>query len=669
MFGLGVVVAVLLGRFQLPTVAGLLLAGALAGPSGLALVRDSQYIETLAEVGVVLLLFTVGLEFSLVRLRVIAKLLLLGGSLQAGLTIGGVALVAAALGLPWPHGIFLGFLFTLSSTAIVLRALSDRGETDAPHGRVVLGVLVFQDLLVVPMMLLVPVLAGHGGPVLTTIALAVAKAALVVVVLLGVVRRALPWILTWVDRRKSRDLFVLAIVATCLGTAYLTSQASLSLALGAFLSGMALADTEYGPRALGEMMPLRDVFSSLFFLSMGMLFDIRVLIEDPLTICVLVMGLVLGKGFLVTVAALAMRFPARVAWLAGVGLAQFGEFGFVLALSGQRAGLIDANSVRQLFAAGAISMFITPILMRVAPHVSAGERLLRPLERLLGARGIDEPAPEHIRLSNHVVIGGYGTAGRMLAAALGDCGTKVVALDLDIDRVRAARTAGEPVYYGDVTSTEALGHARLAHARVMALVINDPDATRRAVTAARALAPHVPLIVRTPGAADADLLRSLGADNVVREKVESGLEMMARVLRRTGLPGNLIAEAMRRARTGSPASERKPTLPRQRKGDIDDLADLKVESVLLRPEAHAIGRSLSDLELRRRTGALVVAVRHKGRLRDQPDPTAPLMAGDTLFLAGAGPSIRRAIQILENGAPGSPTFPTGIDVSPPPSED
>jgi CPA2 family monovalent cation:H+ antiporter-2 len=660
--GVGVVVAVLLGRLRLPTLAGLLVAGALVGPSGLALVPDAHEIQILAEVGVVLLLFTVGLEFSLTRLRPVARQIALGGTLQVGLTVIAVVGANAAWGGTVARGVLLGFLFALSSTAIVLRGLGDRGEMDAPHGRLVVGVLVFQDLLVVPVMLLVPALAGKAGGAGLAIAVALGKTAIVVVAVVAASRVAIPRVMAWVDRPKSRELFTLAVLALCLGTAYLTARASLSLALGAFLAGVALADTEYGPRALGEVLPLRDFFSSLFFLSMGMLFDVRVLVEAPHLVLLLVGGLVIAKGFLATLAALAMRFPARVAWLGGVALAQFGEFGFVLALAGQEAGVLDPGTTRLMFAAGALSMFVTPILMRVAPHVSAGERLLRPLERLLGARGIDEATAEDDKVVGHVVVGGFGVGGRLLARALRDAGVPCLVLELDADRVRAARSAGEPVYYGDVTSREALAHARLAHARTFVLLINDPDATRRAVTAARAIAPGLPIIARSPGAADVELLRSLGADNVVNARLEASLELMARVLRRVGLPGNVIAEAMRGARETTGGSERKPTLPRPRLHEVEELAELKVESVAIRAGAYATGRTLADLDLQRQTGALVVAVRRESRLQQRIDPTAPLLENDILYLAGHGPSIRRAIQILERGSPGAPTFPLGVDV-------
>src|SRR3954470_23789685 len=344
---LAVAVTVLLARIRLPTVAGLLAAGALLGPFGIRLVSSVHAIEVLAEVGVVLLLFSIGLEFSLARLRDILRQVALGGALQVGLTTGVTTGVAVLLGQPLGRGVFYGFAFALSSTAIVLRALSERRELDAPHGKFIVGTLIFQDLCVVPMVLIVPLLGAGGtaGHAAASIGLALGKAVVVVVGTIVVARFVVPKILGWVDASRSREVFLLAILALCIGTAWLTSIVGLSLALGAFLGGMVVADTEYSHRAMGDILPLRDAFVSIFFVSLGMLFDVRVVVSHPLLVFGLLAGFLFAKGLLATLAAMAMRFPSRVAWLAGVGLAQFGEFGFVLARLAQSSGVVDDAAV------------------------------------------------------------------------------------------------------------------------------------------------------------------------------------------------------------------------------------------------------------------------------------------------------------------------------------
>ncbi|HET9933851.1 MAG TPA: cation:proton antiporter, partial [Polyangiaceae bacterium] len=499
---LGVVVTVLLSKLKLPTVAGLLAAGALLGPYGLGLATSVHSIEVLAEVGVVLLLFSIGLEFSLTRLRDIFRQVALGGVLQVGLTTVVTAAIAIALGTSISRGVFYGFAFALSSTAIVLRALTERRELDAPHGRFIVGTLIFQDLCVVPMVLIVPLLATGSGAAsaATSIGLALLKAGAVVVGTVAVARLVVPKLLGWVDASRSREVFLLAILGLCIGTAWLTAQAGLSLALGAFLGGMVVADTEYGHRAMGDILPLRDAFVSIFFVSLGMLFNARVVLEHPILVSALLAGFLVAKGALATLAALAMRFPARVAWLAGVGLAQFGEFGFVLTRLAQSSGVIDEASAAPLLAAGIGSMFLTPLLVRAAPHVTAGERLLGPLERLIGVRGIDEVDEEdaaHSRISGHVVIVGFGLAGKFAARVLQETRTPFVVLELNADSVRRGKESGLPVYYADATSEEALRHAHVEHARLVVLLMNDPQAAARVVDTVRRVAPSVPILMRT----------------------------------------------------------------------------------------------------------------------------------------------------------------------------
>lgn len=650
---LAVAVTVLLSRLKLPTVAGLLLAGALAGPFGLGLVHEVAAIEMLAEVGVVLLLFTIGLEFSLTRLRNIFRQVALGGVLQVGLTTGAITAVALGFDQPLGRSVFYGFVFALSSTAIVLRALAERRELDAPHGRIIVGTLIFQDLCVVPMVLIVPLLGGPGQPAgaALDIALALAKATGVVVATSAVSRFVVPRVLGWVAESRSREVFLLAILGLCIGTAWLTSLAGLSLALGAFLGGMVVADTEYGHRAMGDILPLRDAFVSVFFVSLGMLFDVRAVAAQPLLVGGLLGGFLLLKGLLATVAAMSMRFPARVAWLAGVGLAQFGEFGFVLARLGEHHGVIDAQAVSPLLAAGIVSMFLTPLLVRAAPHITAGEKLLAPLERLIGVRAIDEVEAVTEKLSGHVVIVGYGVAGRFTAQALAACGVPYLALELNAESVRAAREQGAPVYYGDATSAEALGHAHLESARALVLLINDASAAQRVVDTAKRVAPGVPVLMRAHYLAERAGLMAMGAKAVVAEEVEGAVEIIVRILRWLETPRNLIDERIQAVRAEVQSSERKRTIPRTALGDHRGLGELKIESILVREGAFGVGQSPSSLSLRSGTGALVVAVRRGAKLLEQPDPTVPFEANDVVYLVGTSEAVRKALALLETGAP------------------
>lgn len=547
------VLAVILARFRLPTVAGLLLAGALIGPHALGAVTSVHAIELLAEVGVVLLLFSIGLEFSLERLRHIFGQVAIGGLLQLVLTFGATFGIAVAVGLKPEVATLLGFMFGLSSTAIVLRGLAERRELDAPHGRFIVGTLLIQDLAVVPMVLVVPLLAPIAGAPQGDIGMAMLKAAAVVAGTLLFARMIVPPILAWIDSSKSRDVFLLAVLAICIGTAFLTSLAGLSLALGAFLGGMVVADSPYGHRALGDILPLRDLFVSIFFVSLGMLFEPQVVMDDPLLTLALVAGFMLGKGFLATLAAMAMRFPARVAWLAGVGLAQFGEFGFVLAKLGESSKLIDHATMSPILAGGIISMFLTPLLVRLAPHITAGERLLAPLEKLIGVKAIDVADDERTSAErDHVVVIGYGLAAQILIATLRARQIPYLVLELDPERVRKAASRGEPVFYADATSAEALGHAHLEAARALVILISDAHAAHRIVDVARERAPHVPTWVRTRYVHEGEALTYKmkpvfkRADDPVApdghslvfiaEEVEGGAVVADRLLRALGVP-------------------------------------------------------------------------------------------------------------------------------------
>lgn len=656
----GVVVTVVVGRLRLPTVTGLLLSGALIGPHALGLVSDVHAIEQIAEVGVVLLLFMIGLEFSLDRLRHIFGRVAIGGLLQVFGTIAVVVVVALLLGQPLGTAVFYGFVFALSSTAIVLKMLSERQELDAPHGRFIVAALILQDLLIVPMVLLVPFL-GRGaasGANFAGVALALGKAVVVVVGVLLAAKLVAPRAMQWVAALRSRDVFILAVLSVCIGTAWVTSLMGLSLALGAFLGGVVVAGTEYRHRAIGELIPLRDAFVSIFFVSLGMLFDARVLLEKPWVVLLCLSGFIFVKGIIATGAALVMQFPPRAAWLAGVGLAQFGEFAFVLVQVATAGGVVKSEDVAPLLTAGIISMVLTPLFVHRAPHISAGERILVPLARLLRARTLEERPPP--ALEDHIVVVGYGLAGRLLASSLREIRMRHVILDLNVRNVREGRARKDPVYYADGTSEAALEHAHVRQARAVIVLINDPHALFRVVDTARRVAPEVPVFVRTRYLADRGQLFEVGATDVVAEEVESAVEVLARVLRELDVPRNIIDAEVDGARARTQHTARTLKLPRAALGSYEHLARLKVESVLIPEDSPVVGRSLRELDLRRRTGALVVAIRRGEDYVSHPSAGAPLRANDVAYLVGDAGEVRRAVDLLGSAGSSKP----GPDGSP-----
>ena len=530
---LAVITAVALSRVNLPVVAGFLVAGALFGPNGAGLITDAGGIREIADIGVVLLLFGIGLEFSLERLRYIWRNVVIGGAFQVGLTTVAVLVALLLIGDTVQRAVLFGFVISLSSTAVVLRALTVSGEIDAPHGRFTVGVLIFQDLLLVPLVLLIPVLAGEsGGAAVREGGEAVLKAVFAIAVTVVGARVVIPRLFRLVDAVRSREVFVLAVLSVGLGTAWGMSELGLSLALGALLAGMMLAEAGYGERAVTSALPLRDVLLSMFFVSLGMLFDPGVLIAEPAAIVAIIAALLVGKTVIAAVAATLMRYPARAAWISAVSLAQFGEFGYVLLVLAEAEALITAEETQLIVSAGVVSMVISGLAVRFAPRLRAGEAILRPRERLMRTSAIDEAADELSTISGHIVLAGFGVAGRLLAHAARQAGIPYIVLEVNPERVREGDQAGAPVYYGDVTSDEALRYAGIERARVLVLLLNDPDALRRAVAAARELAPSVYIIARSRYIAERETLVRLGADLVVYEELEAGLEVATRVLRR-----------------------------------------------------------------------------------------------------------------------------------------
>ncbi|MEC7520404.1 MAG: cation:proton antiporter [Myxococcota bacterium] len=644
----GVFTALVLARLRLPPVSGLITAGVLLGPFGLGLIREREAIDVLSEVGVVFLLFTVGLEFSMTKLRAIWRLVFVGGSLQVALTLGAVAGFAIwQLDVPPRTAVVYGCVFALSSTAIVLRLLTDRRELDAPHGRVIVGALILQDLCVVPMVLVVPLLAAGGGPgeLASSVGWALGKAALVVIAVMLVARFAVPRLLFAVDASRSRDLFLLAVLGVCIGTAWLTSQVGLSLALGAFLGGIVVADTEFGHRAMSDVLPLRDAFVSVFFVSLGMLLDVGAVMAAPWSVLGLFLAFVLGKGLIAFVVALLMRFPPRVAWLTGLGLAQFGEFGFVLLRIAEAHDAVAPDALSMLLSAGVLSMLVTPLLARMGPRFTAGETLLAPLERLLRLSTQPEDAPRPETLRDHVVIVGYGVSGRLLAEALEASSRPHVILELNAEVVRRTSGTGVPITYGDASSVEVLEHAHVERAAALVVTIADPTATPRIVAAARALSAELPILVRARYLEDVRHLYGANAAAAV-EEVEVGIELSMRVLRKLGLPRNVIEDRLNDARRRTMESDRSPLRGSPSLAHADPRGHVRVDAIAIEPGAPSVGQTLIGLGMRKATGAIGVALVRAGEVVQDGLPEQPLMPHDILYVAGSTEAILRAQALL-----------------------
>jgi CPA2 family monovalent cation:H+ antiporter-2 len=529
-FVVAVTMVVVLRRVGVPSIAGFIFAGIFVGPNVLKIVDDVHEVEVLAEVGVALLLFGIGLELSLDRVRRLWRLVLLGGALQVGATGAAVVLVLTLMDLQTANAVFFGCVMAISSTAIVLSALRTRGEIDAPHGRLTLGILIFQDLCVVPMMLLIPLLSGTSPP--GALLIAVLKSAGVLAAVLIGSRLLVPRVLRMVALARQRDVFVLTVFLVSIGTAWLATNAGVSLALGAFLAGMVVASSEYRHQALSDLIPFREVFASIFFVSVGMLLDPREIAANALPIFVLTVLIIAGKGFIATLTGVAVRLPLRVSILAGLALAQVGEFSFVLMSAARGVIQLPEPFTGNVSAAIVISMLVAPLIIAAGPHVAAGMGRMPVLTRRLQVRTPVDQRDATRPLRDHVIIAGYGLTGQEISHSLEDCGVRHVIVDLNPENVRRALQSAKPAYFGDITSIEVLEAMGAKHARELVLVINDVGATVQAVRAARRLTPSLPVFVRVQYAADIDRVVRAGATEVVSAELEASVAVKRRILDR-----------------------------------------------------------------------------------------------------------------------------------------
>jgi K+:H+ antiporter len=572
LFGASIVVVYGFNRLRLPAVVGFLVAGALLGPYGLDVVDDVARVEVFAEVGVVLLLFTIGVEFSLGQLRSL-RTVAGAGLLQIGSAIVLSALTALAFGLLLNQGVFWGFLAAMSSTAVVLKMVTERGETNSPHGRLIIGILIVQDLAVVPMMVVTPVLGGIGEAGLLTVAWSVAKAALAVLLILVAAWYLVPRLLVEVVRSRSRELFVITIILVCLGIAWLSSLAGLSLALGAFIAGLIVSESEYSHQAMAEILPFRDSFNSLFFISIGMLLDLRILLAHPVLVMGLVVALVGGKMVTTVGAAVVTGYSWRAAVLTGIALAQVGEFSFILAKVGKSVGLLPGESFQVFLTVSVLTLLLTPFLLQASPRLARRAEALQRLRHWLPERHLDSHSVPSRHLRDHTIVAGYGVNGRNLAQVLRETEIPFVVVELDGETVHQEQKKGVPIVFGDITHPQVLRRLDIQDARALVLAISDPIATRRAVTVARQLSPALHIIARTRYLRDIEDLRVTGADQVVPEEFETSIEIFSLVLQHYRMPARVIAEKAERIRQEGYALFRKgqPGLKEIVAKEADDL--------------------------------------------------------------------------------------------------
>ena len=633
-FGLSVAVLFICHRLHVPTIVGFLLTGILAGPYGLGLIKAVHEVESLAEIGIVLLLFSIGIEFSFRKLLQIRKSFLMGGLIQVLLTILAAFVIARHLGQPTGKSIFIGFLISLSSTAIVLKLLQERAEIDSPHGNTTLGILLFQDVIIVPMILLTPLLAGATGDSIESVILLIAKGIGIIGLVFVSARWLVPQLLYQIARTRNKEVFLLSVVVICFAVAWITSSAGLSLALGAFLAGLIISESEYSHQALGNILPFRDVFTSFFFVSIGMLLDVGFLFRHPGTIVLAVLGVFALKSVIAGLATVLLGFPLRTSILVGLALGQVGEFSFILSKTGVEYGLVTGNIYQMFLSCSILSMAATPFIMTLAPRL-ANIVLRLPLPRKLisGFYPVSE-----IRIDakkQHLVIIGFGITGRNVARAARVAGIPYAIIEMNPETVRNEQAHGEPIYYGDSTQEVVLQHANIKDARIAVIAINDSTATRGITEIIRRINPKVHLIVRTRYLQEMKPLYQLGANQVIPEEFETSVEIFARVLAKYLISRDEIERLVAEVRSDGYEMFRSFNKKSSSLSDLQlQLPDVEISTLKVAERSSLVGKSIAEVDLRKKFGVTVLAIRRNSQILSNPDGDTKLLSNDVLIVLG-----------------------------------
>ena len=628
---------------HLPPLLAYLTVGIVVGPHALAVLPDSADARYLAEFGIVFLMFSIGLEFSLAKLRAMRRIVLGLGAAQVLLTILSTLAAGWAIGRYFNVGLAgafaLGGALAMSSTAIVMKMLAERMQLDSEHGRRIVGVLLFQDLAVVPLLVIVPALDAEAGALAQTIAIALAKAAVLLTLLLVGGQRAMRWWFQTVARRKSQELFTLNLLFVTLALAWLTEMAGLSLALGAFIAGMLISETEFKHRVEEDIKPFRDVLLGLFFVTIGMLLNVRVVIDNFGWV---MLALVLPVGFkfsLIFLLARGFGATAGTAIRTALALATAGEFGFVLLGQAGRLGLVDPLVLQVVLAAMLLSMMAAPLLVqfsdRIVLRLVSSEWLIKSLQ-------IANIAKQAIAIDKHVVICGFGRSGQHLAKMLEQEGIAFVALEVDPDLVRETSAAGESVVYGDAGRRETLVAAGISRASALVITYDDTQSALKVLHHAHELNPGLAVIVRTQDDHDLERLTRAGATEVVPEVLEGSLMLGSHALVLLGVPLSRVVKRVREAR------DQRYRLLRGHfhsisddEDAVDDAEHERLRSIPLDADAAAVGESLRDLDLAT-IGAEITSVRRRGIRGADPSPDMRLEAGDIVVLRGVPEALELA---------------------------
>lgn len=630
-----IVVVLILNRFKLPSIIGLLITGIIIGPYGLKLIKAVHEVELLSELGIVLLLFVIGMEFSLKQLYSIGKTVFIGGLVQVGLTVLVTFLLAYWGGFSWEASVFLGFLFSLSSTAIVLNILQSRNEISSPHGKNALGILIFQDIIVVPMMLVTPLLAGQGGNLWLELLFLLGKSVLVVLGTYVSARYLAPKLLYIIARTRNKELFLMFTIAMCFVISFFTAQAGLSLALGAFLAGLIISESDYSHQATSTILPFREFFSSFFYVSIGMLMDVTFFMDHFLIIIGIAILVFVVKSLVALLAAVVLKYNIRTAILTGLTLFQIGEFAFILSKVGIQYGILTPVANQYFLSISIITMLFTPFIMNNSGLFSNWFiHKFYPKRKLGSALSDEDKNVLATERNNHLIIIGYGMNGKNLALAAKKTGIDYVILEINAETVKRERAQGEPIIYGDAVHEHILETVGLEQARVVVIAISDPQASKAILVKIRELSSTVYVLVRTRYVSEIEPLLALGADEVIPEEFETSIEIFSRVLGNYLIPIDEIEQISDSIRSNNYDIFNKAAISLE--GNAQRFTpNLKLVCVPFRnANSDFMEKSIAELEIRKRFFVSIIAIYRNQELITHITSKECLKVDDLIYVSG-----------------------------------
>lgn len=639
-----IAIVFVLNRLKVPSILGFLLTGVIIGPHGLSLIEAVEEVEIISEIGVILLLFVIGLEMSIKQLISIRKTVFVGGALQVGITVIVAFMVYYLLGNSLQESVFIGFLFSLSSTAIVLKVFQDRNELNTPHGKNALAVLIFQDLIVVPMMLVTPIIAGETDNVTQSILSLLLKTVIVIVITILSARYLVPRLMHSIAKTESKELFLLTTFTICFAVAFLTSEAGLSLALGAFLAGLIISESEYSHQATSTILPFGELFTSLFFISVGMLLNLTFFINNVGIVLLILVSVFVGKSLITAFAIAVLKYPPRTIIITALSLFQVGEFSFILSKVGIQYNLLSESTNQIFLAVSILSMLMTPFVIIISEKVAFGVLNISLLKKYAKE---DETAEEQLVLfKNHLIIMGFGVNGANLVKAAEYIKIPYVVIEKNESKLKDLESRDIPFILGDATQDNVITKLNLTQARALVIAISDREATKQIMSKVRQFSQSLYTIVRTRYVKDIEELHACGADEVIPEEFETSIEIFTKVMHNFLIPKKEIDSFTDSLRTNDyDFFQSKSSRPKTY--HLPEIPEFNITTLQVNCDSGKIlKKSIRELDIRHVYGINILSIKRGGDILSQVRPEEIIERGDILFVQGKAEHIENFSELL-----------------------